>query len=51
MSIQITDMSELDKAFIMRGIEANVTPSNRGKLERASATWAGVTGRDVLESQ
>ena len=24
MSIQITDMSELDKAFIMRGIEANV---------------------------
>ena len=51
MSIQITDMSELGEAFIMRGIEANVTPSNRGELERASATWAGVIGRDVLESQ
>jgi len=51
MSIQITDMSELGKAFIMQGIETNVTPSNRGELERASATWAGVTGRDDLESQ
>jgi len=51
MSIQITDMSELGETFIMRGIEANVTFSNRRELERASATWAGVIGRDVLESQ
>jgi len=47
----MTDISELGEAFIMQGIEANVIPSNRGELERASATWAGVTGRDVLESQ
>jgi len=32
-------MSELGEAFIMRGIEANVTSSNRGELEKASATW------------
>ncbi len=51
MSIQITDMSELGEAFIMRGIETNVTPSNKGELERASATWAGVIERDDLESQ
>jgi len=51
MSIQITDMSELGEAFIMQGIKTNVTPSNRGELERTSATWAGVIGRDVLESQ
>jgi len=38
MSIQITDISELGEAFIMQGIEANVTPLNRGELERASAT-------------
>ena len=38
MSIQITDMSELGEAFIMRGIEANVMLSNRGELERAFAT-------------
>ena len=35
----------------MQGIEANMTPLNRGELERASATQAGVTGRDDLESQ
>jgi len=45
------DILELDEAFIMRGIEANVMPSKRGELERASAIWAGVTGGDVLESQ
>jgi len=31
-------MSELDEAFIMQGIEANVMPSKRGELERAFAT-------------
>jgi len=51
MSIQITDMSELGEVFIMQSIEANVMFSKRGELERASATWTGVTGRDVLESQ
>ena len=35
----------------MQGIEANVMHSNRGELERASATWAGVIGRDDLEFQ
>ena len=50
MSIQITDMSELGEAFIMQGIEANVMPSKREELERTSATWAEVIGRDVLES-
>jgi len=44
-------MSELGEAFIIRSIEANVTPSNRKELERTSATWTGVIGRDVLESQ
>jgi len=44
-------MSELGEAFIIQGIKANVTLSNKGELERASATWAGVTGRDVLKSQ
>jgi len=44
-------MSELGEAFIMRGIEANVTSSNRRELERDSATWAGVIRRDDLESQ
>jgi len=43
-------MSELGEAFIMQDIEANVMPSNREELERASATWVGVIGRDVLES-
>ena len=51
MSIQITDMSELGEAFIMQGIEANVMPSNRGELERASVTWVGVTERDILKFQ
>ena len=51
MSIQITDMSELGEAFIMQGIEANVTPSKKGELERTSAIWAEVTGRDVLASK
>jgi len=44
-------MSELGEAFIMQGIEANVMPSNRGEVERASATWVGVIGREELESQ
>jgi len=44
-------MSELGEAFVIQGIEANVMSSNRGELERTSATWAGVIGRDVLESQ
>ena len=35
----------------MRGIEANVMYSKKGELERASATWAGVIGRDDLEFQ
>jgi len=51
MSIQITDISELGEAFIIQNIEANVMPSNKGELERASAIWAEVIGRDVLESQ
>ena len=51
MSIQITDMSELGDAFIMRGIDANVTPSKRGEFERAASTWAGVIGKEDLESQ
>jgi len=38
MLIQITDMSELGKAFIIRGIEASVMLSKRGELERASVT-------------
>ena len=46
MSIQITDMSELGDVFIMQGIEANMIPSKKGELERASATWAGVIGRN-----
>ena len=46
MSIQITDMSELGDVFIMQGIEANKIPSKKGELERASATWAGVIGRN-----
>jgi len=50
MSIQITDMSELGEAFIIQSIEASMIPSNRGELERTSATWTGVTGRDDLES-
>jgi len=50
MSIQITDMSELDEAFIMQDIEAIVMPSKRGELERASATWVEVIERDDLES-
>ena len=50
MSIQITDMSELGDAFIMRGIDANVTLSKRGEQERTSATWAGVMGKEDLES-
>jgi len=37
MSIQITDMSELDEAFIIQGIEANMMLLKRGKLEKASA--------------
>jgi len=44
-------MSELGEAFIIRGIEANVMPSKKRELERASATWAEVIGRDELESQ
>jgi len=51
MSIQITDMSELGDAFIMQGIDANVTPSKRGEFERAASTWAGVMGKEDLESQ
>ena len=51
MSIQITDMSELGDAFIMRGIEANETLSKRGEFERAASTWAGVMGKEDLESQ
>jgi len=43
-------MSELGKTFIMQGIEANVMLSNRGELERASTTWAGVIEKDDLES-
>jgi len=38
MSIQITDMSELDEAFIIWGIETNVMPSKRGEFERAALT-------------
>jgi len=30
-------MSELGEAFIMQGIGANVIPSKRGELKRASA--------------
>ena len=51
MSIQITNMSELGETFIMRGIEANETLSKRGEFERAISTWAGVMGKDDLESQ
>ena len=51
MSIQITDMSELGDAFIMRGMEASEMPSNRGEFERAASTWAGVMGKEDLESQ
>ena len=47
MSIQITDMSELGDAFIMRGIEANEIPSKRGEFERAASTWAGVMGKKI----
>jgi len=36
MSIQITDMSELDEAFIIWSIEANVMLSKRKEQERAS---------------
>ena len=50
MSIQITDISELGEAFIMRGIEANETPSKRGEFERAASTWAKVMGKEDLES-
>ena len=45
----MTDMSELGEAFIMQGIEANVMFSKKEELKRASATWAGVIGRDDLE--
>jgi len=45
------DMSELGDAFIMQGIEANIMFSKKEELERAFATWAGVIGRDELESQ
>ena len=51
MSIQITDMSELGNAFIMRDIEANETLSKREEFERAASTWTGVMGKDDLESQ
>jgi len=44
-------MSELGEAFIIQNIEANVMPSNRGELKKASGIWAEVIGRDVLESQ
>ena len=51
MSIEITDMSELGEAFIMQDMEANETPSKRGEFERAASTWAGVMGKEDLESQ
>jgi len=51
MSIQITDMSELGEAFIMRGIEVSKMPSKKGEFERAASTWAGVMGKEDLESQ
>jgi len=44
-------MSELGEAFIMQGIKANMTHSKIGELEGASATWAEVTGKDILEFQ
>jgi len=50
MSIQITDMSELDDVFIMRGIEASEIPSKREEFERATSTWVGVIGKEDLES-
>jgi len=51
MSIQITDMSEVGEAFIMRGIETNKMPSKRGEFERAASTWVGVMDKEDLESQ
>ena len=50
MSIQITDMSKLGKAFIMQGIKANIMLSKRGELERTSIIWTEVIERDELES-
>ena len=42
-------MSELGEAFIMQGIEANVMPSKREELEKASTIWAEKTEREELE--
>jgi len=37
MSIQITDISELEDVFIILEIDANMTLSKRGELKRAAA--------------
>ena len=44
-------MLELGDAFIIQDIETNMILSKKRELERASATWAGVIGRNELESQ
>jgi len=31
-------------------MEASVTPSKRGEFKRAISTWAGVIGKEDLES-
>ena len=49
ISIQITDISELEDAFIIWDRHANMTYLKRGELERATVTWAGVIGKEVLE--
>ena len=39
MSIQITNMSELEEAFIMQSIDVGVMLSKRRELERVSTTY------------
>lgn len=49
MSIQISDISELGNAFIIQDRDANVPLLKREELERASAIWAEVVDKEVLE--
>ena len=51
ISIWITDISELENVFIIQDKDTNVMFSKKKEIDRATATWTEVTGKEMLESQ
>jgi len=51
ISICITDISELENIFIIQDRDTNVMFSKKEEIDRATATWTEVTGKEMLESQ